>query len=120
MVVTTQLQNYRNIRNITEKVDARKTPFEGRIPQIIRLCHSTLERVRMTTNHPTLSNARFATFKSTESMSRLRNRTLLDTTRFKNSGIPIHGRQVPQFFMTITNGVQRVLVMTTYPTKLCM
>ncbi len=95
MVITTQLQNYRYLRNNTEKVDARKTPFEGRIPQIIGLCHSTLEKVRMTTNHPTINNARFVTFISTESMSRLKNRTLLDTTTFKNSGIPIHGRQVP-------------------------
>jgi hypothetical protein len=94
MVITTQLQNYRNLRNITEKGDARKTPFEGRIPQITGLCHSTLKRVTMITNHLALNNARLATFRSIKSMSRLRNRTLLDTTTFKSSGIPIHGRQV--------------------------
>ncbi len=92
MVITTQLQNYRNLCNIVKKGAAWKTPFEGRIPQITELYHSTLEGVKMTTNHPTLSNAKLVTFKTIESMSRLRNRTILDTTTFKNSGIPIHGR----------------------------
>jgi hypothetical protein len=43
----------------------------------------------MVTNHPTLNNARLATFKRTKIMLGLNNRTILNTTKLKNSGIPI-------------------------------
>jgi hypothetical protein len=43
----------------------------------------------MATNHPTLSNARLATFRITKSMFGLNNRTILDTTILKSNGIPI-------------------------------
>jgi hypothetical protein len=60
----------------------------------------------MTTNHPTLSNARLATFKRIEFVLVLKNKTLLDTVVFLNNGIPIHGGPILWFFMTVTNGVQ--------------
>ncbi len=47
----------------------------------------------------------------------LNNRTILDTTMLKCSGIPIRGGPIPQIFTTVTNGVQGILMMTTYPTK---
>ncbi len=62
MVTTTQLQNYRNIHNTIEKGDVQRTPFEGTIPQITKSCHSTLKRVRMTVNHPTISNIKLVIF----------------------------------------------------------
>jgi hypothetical protein len=32
MVTTTQLLNYKNLHKTIEKGDARRTPFEGKIP----------------------------------------------------------------------------------------
>jgi hypothetical protein len=49
----------------------------------------------MITNHPTLSNAILVTFKNTKFVLGLKNKTLQDTTMFKHSGIPIHGKPVP-------------------------
>jgi hypothetical protein len=51
MVPTTQLQNYKNPHNTTRKGDVQRTPFEVKIPQIIKLFHSVPKRVKMTANH---------------------------------------------------------------------
>ncbi len=79
MVLTTQLHNYRNLRNHTEKGDVQKTPSEVRIPWITKPCHSTPEKVMMTTYYLALNNARLATFKSIEYVHGLRNQTLPNT-----------------------------------------
>jgi hypothetical protein len=47
----------------------------------------------------------------------LNNRTILDTTMLKSNGIPICEGPISQFFTTVTNGVQGIPMMTTYPTK---
>jgi hypothetical protein len=49
----------------------------------------------MTTNHPTLINARLATFKKIEFVPGLKITTLLNTTMFLKNGIPIHGGTIP-------------------------
>jgi hypothetical protein len=57
------------------------------------------------------------TFEITKFMLKVRNITLLDTIVLKNSGIQIHGRSIPQFSITLTDGVLRVPMMATHPTR---
>jgi hypothetical protein len=45
----------------------------------------------MIVNHLVLSNTRLVTYRSTKFVLGLRNKALLNTTMFKNNGIPIHG-----------------------------
>lgn len=71
----------------------------------------------MTTNYLAVSLTRLATLINTKSMSRARNRALIDPTSLNNNGIQIHGRLILQFFTTIIDGVQGVLVTGAHPTK---
>jgi hypothetical protein len=80
MVTTSHSQNYKIPRNIIEKGDEHRTPSEVRILLLIIPFHSTPKKVRMTANHPTISNARLATFKNTKFLLELRNITLPNTT----------------------------------------
>ncbi len=51
VILTTQLQNYKNPHNTTKKGDVQRTPSKVKIPRITRLFHFVPERVKMTTNH---------------------------------------------------------------------
>jgi hypothetical protein len=46
-----------------------------------------------------------------------RHKTLPDTIMLKNNGIQIHGKLIEQFFTTIIDGMQRIIVMATHLTK---
>jgi hypothetical protein len=74
----------------------------------------------MTANPPTMSNAELTTFKSIEYVPRLKNKTLLDTIILQHGGITFHvgmTNPISQFFTIITDGVQGVSVMITYPNR---
>jgi hypothetical protein len=51
VVITTQLQIYKNLCNITKQGDVHSTFLKGRIPLLTRPCHSTPKKVRMTAHH---------------------------------------------------------------------
>jgi prolipoprotein diacylglyceryltransferase len=71
----------------------------------------------MTTNHFVLNHTKLATFRNIESMLGARNRILLEFTKLNNNGIQIHGGLVLHILTIITNGVQRVFMMTTHSTR---
>jgi hypothetical protein len=52
-----------------------------------------------------MSNENVATFQITESMLGLNNKTLPNFIVFKNNGILIHGRLVPQIFIADIDGM---------------
>jgi hypothetical protein len=64
-----------------------------------------------------MSHTRLAILRNIKSMLRARNKTLPNPTMLNNNGIQIHGGLVLEFFTTIPDGVQGVLVMDAHSTK---
>lgn len=59
-----QQWNSKEAIHIIRKYDVQRTPFEVRLPQLIRYLNLDPQRVRIIATHPTLNYVKMTTFKS--------------------------------------------------------
>jgi hypothetical protein len=59
-----QQWNSKEAIHIIGKYDVQRTPFEVRLPQLIRYPNLDPQKVRMIATHPTLNYVKMTTFKS--------------------------------------------------------
>jgi hypothetical protein len=96
------------------------TLLDIKVPQTLKQPHYILKIVRMITTHPILNGAKVVTFKSIESMPRIKNRRILGTIAKHYGNISFHGGmadKIPQFLTTTDDKMHGIATTTTYHNK---